>query len=63
MRPGDLAPGAAAATLAVLAALRAITADGPAVLDLDARPVALESAGRVLVEHPLADPGTAQRTA
>ena len=64
MQPGGGAPSTAAAlSVAVMARLRALAADGPVIIELDGRTVAIELDGPVIVEHPLttagADPGQA----
>ena len=54
MQPGDDTPPTAAAfSLALLARLREIAADGPVVIELDDGPVVIELDGPVILEHPL----------
>jgi hypothetical protein len=54
MQPGGAAPCTAAVlSVAVLARLRALAADGPAVVELDGRTVLIEQDGPVIIEHPL----------
>jgi len=67
MDPGDIAlimsqdddtpPTAAAFSIAVLARLREIAADGPVVTDLGDGTVVIEMDGPVIIEHPL-EPGS-----
>jgi len=54
MQPGDDTPPTAAAfSIAMLARLRELAADGPAVIELDGQPVLIELEGNVVLEHPL----------
>jgi hypothetical protein len=54
MRPGDDTPPLTGAlSLAILAQLRELASDGPAVTELDGRAVVIELDGSVIIEHPL----------
>jgi hypothetical protein len=54
MRPGDGTPSTADLLSAVmLMRLRDLAADGPAITQLDGRPVMIELDGQAVVEHPL----------
>jgi hypothetical protein len=58
MQPGDdLPPTAGAMSVAVLARLKELAADGPVILDLGDGPVLIEMNGPVITEHPL-QPGS-----
>ena len=55
MQQGDgTPPTVIALSMAIMARLRELTADGPVVTQLDGCPVILELDGPVLIEHPLA---------
>jgi hypothetical protein len=49
----DTPPIAGALSLAILAQLRELASDGPAVTELDGRAVVIELDGPVIIEHPL----------
>jgi hypothetical protein len=58
MQPGDGAPLLTGAlSLAILAQLRELASDGPAVTELDGRAVVIELDGPVIIEHPLPSEG------
>jgi hypothetical protein len=54
MQPGDDTPALTGAlSLAILARLRELASDGPAVTELDGRAVVIELDGPIIIEHPL----------
>ena len=60
MQPGDDPPTTAAVlSIAVMARLRELAADGPVMTHLDGQPVVIELDGQVIIEHPLTPTGHA----
>lgn len=54
MQPGDdLPPTVAAFSVALMAQLRELAADGPVLVELDDGPVVIELNGSVIIEHPM----------